>query len=323
MNSIETTDLIAKEALQWVLLCHSGELSEAERQAFEVWVAQSDRHRRLYEGYERRWRGLDQFKGWDGGLRREALSYRAPPTGRRRVPLLARLALVASVLLGVGLVLNLQWVGQDVETNYATARGEHRTIELAEGSVLELNTDSAVKVRLEPTGRSVELLHGEVFFSVTHEVGRPFVVRAGNGRIEDTGTAFNVYRKPERVTVAVQEGAVRIITGPGSRELTASQTAAYDGQGRWLQVDDFRVENLTAWRRRQLLFENRPLEDVLAEFARYHDTKLRLAAPGLGKLRVSGNFHLDELDQALDTIARVVPITIQRPNPHEVVIGKR
>ena len=82
-------------------------------------------------------------------------------------------------------------------TDYGTATSEQRTFVLADGSVIELNTQSRVSVRLTAKAREVRLIEGEALFRVHHDAARPFRVYAGSATIEDVGTQFNVRNRPD------------------------------------------------------------------------------------------------------------------------------
>lgn len=320
MPSTQTTDQSKDEAIAWVLRLRLESCSSEDRRDFEAWLAQNPEHRELYARLDSRWETLDRFRGLDFPVRREALRYRPPARslGKRW----AGLAMAASVLLALGLTVFAPdgWYGTNAR--YTSARGSHETVNLADGSRLELNSDTEIKVHLSRWQRSVELLRGEAFFSVAHESARPFAVIAANGRIVDIGTEFDVYLQAEKVLVAVQEGIVRVDTNE-SRELTANRTLAYNRNGEFMSVSADNVENITAWRRGQLIFDNRRLDEVLAELGRYHNTQVRLASPALGKLKVSGSFRVDRIDSALDTIASTLPVTIQHPSADVVVLRNR
>ena len=316
----EVTDKSTDEAIAWVLKLRSETCLSEDRQNFEDWLSQNTVHKELYARLDANWQALDRFKGLDFSVRSDALRYRPPV--RNPVKQWAGLAMAASLLFALGLTAFAPngWYGIDMR--YTTARGSHKTVNLADGSQLELNSDTEVKIHLSHWRRSVELVRGEAFFNVAHESGRLFVVTAANGRIVDIGTKFEVYLQAEQVLVAVQEGSVRVDAGE-SRELTANQTLAYNHNGDFVTLAADNVENLTAWRRGQLIFDNRRLDEVLAELSRYHNTQVRLASPGLGKLKVSGSFRIDRLASALDTIASTLPVIIQHPSADVVVLKSR
>ena len=114
------------------------------------------------------------------------------------------------IVVTVGLVLLI--VGESpVDSNglYATAVGQQRLIALSDGSNVNLNTDSQIRVNFGEAYRDVYLLRGEAHFAVADDREVPFRVSAGSGRIRALGTAFSVYVRDGSVDVTVSEGTVR------------------------------------------------------------------------------------------------------------------
>jgi transmembrane sensor len=310
-----SSDSAHAQAIDWLLRIRSEHCTEVERRAFDAWLEASAGHRQAYETAQAQWQWLEQFKGMEFPARDAALRYRKQSPRR-----LLKYSAAASLLLALGLTAfmpNDGWLG--IPHTYMAEKGGRQTISLADGSTIELNTDSEVRVHFNRWRRNVEMVKGEAFFTVSHDAERPFEVRANGGRIRDIGTAFEVYIKPEQVIVAVQEGIVEV-RASGKRELTAGQQLAFNGNGEFQAVQGQDVESLIAWRQGKLVFRNRRLDDVLAEAGRYHDTRIRLQNEALGKLRISGAFHTAELDNTLNAIATLLPVNIDRIGEHEIVL---
>ncbi len=320
MPSPELKNKSRDEAIDWVLKLRSKSVTQEDRQAFISWLAKDPEHRQIYERLVVRWEGLDRLKGADFPLRNKALSYRPPV--RNSWHQWGGLAVAASVFLALGVSFFIPEVWKSSDALYSTHHGQHYTINLADGSHLELNSDTEVHVHFNYWKRSVKLVRGEVFFSVVHDADHPFVVTAANGQIEDIGTEFDVYLQADKVLIGVQEGNVRVNANE-SRDLSANQLLAYNRAGEFIDQPTEAVENFTAWRQGQLVFDDRRLDEVLAELGRYHNIKLSLASSALGNLKVSGRFQIDRLNSALDIITSTLPITIQHPSADEVVLRKR
>lgn len=307
-------DSVQKQAIDWLLRIRSENCTATERQAFNSWLEESAGHRQAYETAQAQWEWMEPFKAMNFPARDAALRYRKKPPRRLLV-----YSAAASLLLALGLTAFMPngWIG--IPHTYIAEKGGRQTVTLADGSSVELNTDSEVRVHFNRWRRDVEIIKGEAFFTVIHNAERPFEVRAGSGRIRDIGTAFEVYIKPEQVVVAVQEGIVEVQAAE-KRELAAGQQLAFSNNGEFQALQGQDVAGLTAWRQGNLVFRNRRLDDVLAEIGRYHDTRIRLQDEALGKLRVSGTFHTAELDNTLSAIATLLPVNIDRVGEHEVVL---
>lgn len=132
-------------------------------------------------------------------------------------------AILLAVLIGVG-----GWLYSERGT-YTTAAGEQRLIALRDGSTIDLNARTTVRVRYEASERSVELVQGQALFRVAQDRNRPFVVSAENSRIRAVGTQFDVYRKSTGVVVTVVEGRVAVSAASGHawpEPASASSTVA-------------------------------------------------------------------------------------------------
>jgi len=307
-------DSVHAQAVDWLLRIRSENCPETERHAFNIWLEASASHRQAYETVLAQWEWMEPFKAMNFPARDAALRYRGKSPRRLFI-----YSAAATLLLAMGLTAFMPngWLG--IPHTYVAEKGDRQTVTLADGSRIELNTESEVRVHFNHWQRSVEIIKGEAFFTVNHDAERPFEVRAGSGRIRDIGTAFEVYIKPEHVIVAVQEGIVEV-QASGKRELTAGQQLAFSNSGEFQALQAQDVAGLTAWRQGNLVFRNRRLDDVLAEVGRYHDTRVRLQNESLGKLRVSGTFHTAELGDTLNAIAAILPVNIDHVGTHEIVL---
>lgn len=315
MKSIRhSPQLLREQAIDWLLRLRSETCSQSDRLSFDDWLAQSPSHRQAYEEVQAQWEWIEPFKTMKFTARDHALRYR-----RKSQRSLFIYSIAAALLLALGLTAFSPdgWIG--VSETYIAEKGGRQTITLADGSSLELNTESEARVHFNHWERRVELLRGEAFFTVAHDAARPFEVRAGNGRIRDIGTAFEVYIKPDQVIVAVQEGIVEV-QALGKRELPAGQQIAYNNNGEFQLIQDLDIAGLTAWRQGQLVFYDRRLDDVLAEVGRYHDTHIRLQDKKLGKLRVSGTFHTERLNDILNAIGAILPVKVDYIGSQEILL---
>lgn len=307
------------QAVEWLIRLDAENCPAADRAAFREWLRLSPEHQAAYAEIARRMQWLERVGAADSAGRHAALRYRpAKPFAFSRP---AGLAAAAAVLLGLGLATfsPLGWYGYT--RHFSAETGARQSVKLADGTQLELNTDSEVAVRINRNLRHVDVLKGEVYFTVVHNPDRPFVVTAGAGRTIDIGTEFEVYRRPDKVVVAVREGSV-LLEAKQSRYLSAAQAAAYDSNGDFVDTAA-NVESLSAWRRGKLIFDNRRLDEVLAEIGRYHKVQLQLADPKLAVNKVSGTFFIERLEGNLATIANSLNLTVQHSDNGKIVLVKR
>ncbi|WP_369979594.1 FecR family protein [Xanthomonas bundabergensis] len=227
-----------------------------------------------------------------------AVAQRRPRRQRRRWQAVAAglaLAIGAGTWLGAG---GLDRLRSDAYTEV----GAMRRLQLQDGSVVTLNTDSAIAVRMHDGVRSVRLLRGEAFFQVARDPRRPFVVDSAGGSARVLGTTFNVHLDAAAAQVSVVEGRVAVRPPAGG-----TGTVLVAGQSAWLAGESVRREPavdplaVAAWRRRQLVFYNTPLSQVVRELSRYRHGFIQLRGD-IGALPVSGAFNVADPDAGLQVL---------------------
>lgn len=297
------------EAAKWYARRRSGDCSSDEQKSFLRWLNVDEANRKAYDEVESLWQQL-------GGLEtgRHIEEARAHLAAARRRPARRRMlgfALAASLIAA----LSWSWLDFSDEQIYRTAVGGRQDIALADGSRLELDTDSEIVVRYSRHHRELELVRGQAAFTVVHDGARPFVVRAGKRLIRDIGTQFNVRKDADRLSVAVMAGEIEVSGSDGTQSLHQGQKLSYSSQGRLSSVESVDVAATTAWRSGQLVFRAQPLGEVLAELERYHAVKLVVTSSRIMTTKVSGTFPTDDLALALKTMAAAIPIKVTRTGP--------
>ncbi len=310
-----------ERAIFWVTRLNSGDCTDQERQDFEAWLAQSEAHRAAHHEVAAFWAGLSQIEPHAVPQLAAARAYLRDARQSRRVFSEKRLAGVLSFVLLMGFSpLLWSWLTTDI---YRTARGESASIELSDGSRIELNTDTELSVQYTGSTRCVKLERGEALFAVVHNEEKPFEVIAAGGRIQDIGTRFNVYQQADHVSVTVLEGEVSVASKQSStaQNLIPGQQISYDSTGQTSAISRTDTDAVTAWQKGQLVFKGQPLSEVLDQLGRYHDASLQVHDLRLQALKVSGVFPTNNLNLALNTIAGALPIKVTQTATNNFVIA--
>jgi ferric-dicitrate binding protein FerR (iron transport regulator) len=222
--------------------------------------------------------------------------------GRFRTLATTRLAASVTVLAittlgGVG-----AWyaVEQRNTQTYTTNVGEFRRVLLEDGSSIQLNTDTEVRVRYSSRYRHVDLTHGEALFQVAKNKEKPFDVEAGNTTVRAVGTAFSVRLHEagsnERVDVVVSEGRIAI-NPPSTQTYAAGSVAAVrNGRVTATKVDEEDITSKLAWTTGRLMFQGEKLSDVVDDFNRYNLRKLQVTDPDIAGLKIGGTFQATDPD---------------------------
>lgn len=294
-------------ALERFIRARDVDADPADRQALADWAAADPAHEAALARVEAMW-GADAFAAalvrtmQPAPLPAASRSASSPSRLRQRA---WPLALAASVLLmiGIGAALDLP---MRLRADAITAAGERRLVVLADGSRVTLDTDSAIAVTIDETGRHLTLLEGRAFFEVTPDAARPFDVAAGPAKVRVTGTAFAVgFTADDGVMVQVRSGRVEAGAAGRSRALGAGDALRLDGTGPGIVThpDPARPDPAQGlgWLDGRLVFVDRPLGDVLAELDRYLPGRILVTDPAIAARRVTGNYRLD--DPAGSTLA--------------------
>ncbi len=287
----EPLEPLAEAALEWLVRLHDGAAGPQDWIAYDAWRAARPEHAAAAAAAEELWRGL--------GIARP-----------RRPGHAVAMMLVAGLVLLAGL-----WTGltPGVFVDYRTGPGERRSVILADGTRLDLDGATRLDVVFDGHGRRLVLYDGTVHVAVAPDKARPFDVAAAGGRIRALGTAFDVRRRGDTVRVAVTEHAVRVTypeNGAGV-DLQAGAQVTYgpEGLGQPGLAD---LRSLTAWRRGRLMFDGRPLAEVLAEVERHRPGMIVIADARLRELKVTGVFDSDDPDALLDAVAATLAVRVRR-----------
>ena len=206
-------------------------------------------------------------------------------------------------------------------SHYRTSIGEQRVVELADASVITLNADSQIKVRLEESRREIDL-HGEALFQVAHDTLRPFRVHTRAGFVQAVGTQFNVQERVNGDTrVSVLEGKVRAVSTSGQTLLlSAGQEADVRLDGSIEPRQHAMVANTVAWRQHRLVFDSAPLDEIAAEFNRYNQTvHLRLEGLEGDKHRFDGSFDSTDPQSLIEMLSREPDLVIEHRGANIVI----
>jgi transmembrane sensor len=196
------------------------------------------------------------------------------------------------------------------ERSYVTARGAQRSMTLADGSTIDLNAGSALKVSLGPHERRVELERGEAVFDVAHDPGRPFVIAAGDRRVRVVGTRFDVRRREGRLSVSVERGLVQVepLGGGHAYRLRPGQRLDHQEGAAGVAVTAVDPAQIESWKTGRLIYRDRPLAEVVADLNQQFATPIRIEDPALGETPVSGVLVLDDQAAVIRRLALLAPI---------------
>ncbi|MBH3428497.1 FecR domain-containing protein [Pseudomonas alkylphenolica] len=317
MNGQPVSARVLDAAIAWQLCLDSGNGSADERAEFARWHAASEEHARAWMQLGM----LDQRFSAAAGPARQALL-------QSRAGLRQRVRKVGSGLASLVLVVGmLSWLSAHQSLGYwladqRTATGEQRSLRLTDGTLISLNTHSAVDIRFNEKERLIVLHEGEISIETGHKDDRPFIVATEDGRLRALGTRFLVKLEDQGTRLSVLQSAVAARPQDSGNEQILHEgqqvLMSHDKLGQIVGVNI----GADAWIRGMLVVDNVRLSDLLDELGRYRTGHLGVA-PEVADLRITGSFPLTNTDLALASLLPTLPVNIEQHTPWWVTVVPR
>jgi transmembrane sensor len=356
MDAGERRARVSAEAAEWWLQLQSPEMSRSEREQFVRWLRESAVHVAEMLRIARVHNALAQFERWGSistaGSGEETVvefpQERATPaqgSGRggrphRRIVVVGALA---TSLLGIAaLTLFLPSLsGRTLETE----RGERREVTLSDGSMLELDPQTKLRVKFAEQTRRIVLERGRALFRVEKDPHRPFIVETDGTTVRAVGTAFAVDHYQQDIVVTVAEGRVLVAPlsrlaalsepsqsasregsnaasrDPGPISLSANQQLTLGRKGALEAVRKVDSHRELAWTKGRLVLDNVTVAAAIAALNRYNRVQLRVADEVLAARRVSGVFDTSDPESFLAFVQTVVAVKVLRATDHDIIIA--
>jgi transmembrane sensor len=337
---------VTRQAAEWVVQLRAPDAPVNCEAQFAAWLCASPLHVREYLAAVEVWQCLADPSIEPGSSRDELIEdagtsgvidfpsrtdSRAPAARPPRSRRLLGAALAATVLL----LFTLTYVSWRYYSpaEITTAIGEQRSAVLPDHSIVELNTQSTVRIAYTSRERRIDLVRGEAFFEVAKDPNRPFIVATEWATARALGTRFTVYRAPTGTVVTVAEGRVLVRytdrtdesgtgrTGPIESVEVVPGTQADATPGNPVRVHPVDVDRSLAWRNRRLVFAGETLANVVREFNRYNVPRLEIVDPRLLDQRISGVFGANDPRSLLDFLSQVDHIDVSHADPDVIRIG--
>ncbi len=322
-------------AQDWILRLTSGEVSEADLNAFKAWRDADPANLEAFQEIRALWNDLESL-----GPAFAAPSGATPPTDIPQAPQEPAAAEVVQldlkrnprrtghrVALGGMLAACLMLVGlfaSDISTvfkaDFITGVGEQASLSLPDGSNVHLNTDSAIALDFTSENRNIILLQGEALFEVRKDPDRPFNVKTLEGTSTAIGTSYAVRSRNDNALVTVIEGRVRVSVTTGAAaaaadrvphvDLTANQQVSYQRGGPLGSVTPIKAEEAAAWRRGLILIDGLSFADAVAEIDRYRPGQIIVLRDSTEIEPITARIALQEIDGGLKALATLHGLSV-------------
>ena len=355
---------LQEQARYWWVRVNGGRMDAIEQSQFQTWLNANPQHKLAFEDINGLWRELDGIKdliadvipttqpklrrivrwlwgnlkpspegeGWvRGNLEKEKRLFSPHPDllpkveGVRALKPTALIVILATCCL---LFVLVNPMTLRLRADESTDIAETRTVQLTDGSSVQMNSDTALSINITPTTRELNLLQGEALFKVSPDPNRPFQVRVGNVIVTALGTAFNIRHSSQSTEVTVTEHsvAVKLDGSPVNRHAQAivsqGQQVSYENENGLSAIKIVDTRITTAWQRGKLVFQDKPLGDVIAELNHYHRGYFVVADPTIAQRRVNGVFNTDNPIAALNAIEKFQHLHSNRLSHYLVLLHR-
>lgn len=337
---------IHQQACEWISKIDRG-LSENEKAELQLWSNLSDTHGQTLFDVAALWDDLSALNELKGlfPLRTKDEVVRTAFTDKTRWAVAASFALL--VITSLSWIVTKQSMQPSLITNNSVGQiaetqvGEQKPINLADGSVIHLNTNSLVSIQFSENERRIVLQRGEAHFDVAHDESRPFVVEASGNTVTAVGTAFNVQLMNDKeFELLVTEGRVLVKdsllaslqkSGPMLQEhalqgkgilMGSGEKAVFNGlvsQSEKLSLDQ--VQRDLAWQQGMLVFQGEPLMEALKEVSRYTSINFEISDEAVKERRVAGYFKAGDINGLLFALKNNFQIDHQKLDDNRIILS--
>ena len=319
----------AQGAAKWDAKLRGAHTNKADRQRFEEWLVQTPANRIQYERLQS---ALSVLKAADvpelDALRRDTRRT-ATQAGRRNWIGAATAAVAAAgVFLTIGFALQTP-AGSEVTARlggsrvYQTGLNQRQEIELTDGSIVTLDSDTRLLVRMRKEKRSLILTSGRALFHVAKDANRPFVVRAGDRTVTALGTVFDVLLDEGRTRVTLVEGRVAVrpvVPGRATTQYLQPHQQFVEARGSAPEAPQFvDVDATLSWVNGQLVFQDEPLAEAAHKMNQYARMKIEVA-PAVAGLKVSGMFRTGNQTGFAGALQTVLPVEVRTGEKGQILV---
>jgi len=310
---------IEARAANWLQRRQFWNWSEADQVDLDRWLIESEVHLVTFLRLEAAWTRAERLVALDPAKLENPTPEARKPFWPVLIRAVAGLAVIAA--LGAGAVS----VTRPHDRTFSTPVGGHETVKFADGTRIELDTNTVIRTHMTTEQRMVWLEKGDAFFKVRHDAAHPFAVIVGNRRITDLGTEFLVSREHDKLKVAVVSGRVWF---EESDKPAASQSALLlPGDVAVATVESTRITKNTAqalanelaWRRGLLVFDHTTLAAATAAFNRYNTAKLEIADPAVASMTIDGSFQANNSQLFARIVKRTFGLHIEIEGDRTVI----
>jgi transmembrane sensor len=336
MDASERRNRVAAEAAAWWVQLQSDDAPRSTREQYVNWLRESPIHVAEMLRMAQLHGALQQFERWaqvdtsSDGESDNVISLTQPnPRESLRATRKSQALRVWTIAASVGLIaIATTWFQLSARGEViVTERGERREVALHDGSTVQVDPETQLRVKFNDRSRGIWLEHGRAMFKVAKNPNRPFEVHADDTVVRAVGTAFGVDRQSGGVVVTVAEGKVAIIRTmvtslqPSQPDrlplaLVANQQVIISKSGPAEPIHKVDSGRALAWAEGRLVFENDSVSSVAAQFNRYNHVQIHVTDAALSARPISGVFDATDPESFIAFFQSVAAVRVDRGDDH-------
>ena len=334
------------QASEWVVRMHDSVLDVKEQVEFETWLDADATHAARYSSFLELWNEIPNLtrlgglaplaaNGEDDSADSSSAGIRWIAGNRwigRAAPAVVALAVIGGI--GLAIAAHRYVLPEDASTfQVATDVGQIKTVTLSDGSQITVGPRSRLAIRYSSAARLARLDEGEAFFDIAHDPTKPFVVRSGASSVRVLGTRFEVNHSGPSLRIGVLEGVVTLDPGTSSasRIKAGNRAEVVERPHGTPQVSISSMEaqgpgweeTIGTWRQGRFVYNDVRLGDVAADLNRFYRAGVRIDDRTVSDLRISAAFRAGDIPDFIETLGKVVPVTVDRDENGTFRLSKR
>jgi transmembrane sensor len=328
-----------EQASEWLLRMDNPARTEDDVNEWLRWCDEDSENLAVFEAFQKDWRDLDALKvdvptealaPHKEALPDQKLQRRALMKVQRRKRMISLAVAAGAVLVALVVTLLPREHELSIPRQQVTATETNRAATLPDGSRVILSTQTSVNVDFNGSKRNLELSAGEAYFKVKHDRQHPFIVHAGDISVTAVGTAFDVRRESDGVTVTVEEGTVEIAGAafakkglPTTWRAEAGYQLTYSSQGRTAMIANIDTSSALKWRSGELAYVWEPLGTVVEDLNRYAQHKVIIQDTAIAEMRFTGTVFTASLADWVKAIEQAYPVRADTNTNGDIVLLER
>lgn len=327
MNKKHLEDKINEQANYWYS-CKKEGLKSFQKEPFEIWLEESDTHRKAYKNLEKLERICTSFDDdYIDSLEAEVLKEAQESKSRSSFKYIGAAAVfILAVFVSAFEVYDNFAVSY--EKSYITQTKPIQELILEDGTKLALDARTKIKIEFYKNERRAELLAGQVMFEVAKDKNRPFIISSNYNEIQVLGTSFEVKNSEEQTKVKVLEGRVKVSSLNNDNKIVKmlsvlgkGDEVSLDKEGEIISLGKTKVENIALWRDNKILFEKVSIKEASKELSKYIENKIQVEEE-IAQLNITGKFFITKPKKFFEAISAIHPISIKSEN-NLITISKK